>query len=80
MKEKHSIDPKEAPLGYRPVLKATAKPKDDGNICRACDWRKSCQSDTTDFSTFGHRCMAHARRDGQAVLFKLASPQLTLAV
>lgn len=64
------LDPTEAPEGFYAVLKAEAKPADGSNICRACDWRKACQDDATDFSAPGNRCMSHARKDGAAVLFK----------
>jgi hypothetical protein len=74
-------DRNEAPAGYYAVLKSVAKPKDGGNICRACDWRKTCQAAGTDFFAPGHRCMStpvvafrdgktYARRDGASVLFK----------
>lgn len=74
------LDPNEAPEGYYAVLKDKAKPTDDGNICRACDWRKECQKKDTDFSTHNHRCMSYAvvgkdgrelkRNDGCSVVFK----------
>lgn len=60
----------EAPAGYRAVPKATHAPRDGVNICRACDWRKTCQDPDTDFNAHGHRCMSYSRNDGQAVLFK----------
>lgn len=75
-----SYDPKEAPAGYYAVLKADV-PQDQGNLCRFCDWRKTCQDHETDFLAWGHRCSAYAviairdgltyQRDDQcSVLFK----------
>ena len=72
------IDPTEAPLGYYAVLKADAKPRDGGNICRACDYRADCDQ-------FRHRCSSYAvitpdgrelqRRDGCNVVFKRKESQ-----
>lgn len=64
------VDVNEAPSGYYPILKAIAAPKDGSNICRACDWRKTCQDPATDFDEPGHRCMSYSRRDGFGVVFK----------
>lgn len=64
------VDVTEAPSGYYPILKAVAAPKNGSNICRACDWRKTCQDPATDFNMRGHRCMSYSREDGHGVLFK----------
>ena len=76
-----AVDPNEAPEGYVAVLKADARPKDGGNICRACDWRKTCQNPATNFGDHRNRCMDFAvsdggrmlrRNDGCSVVFKKA--------
>ena len=76
-----SVNPNEAPQGYYAVLKPTSEAA-GGNICRHCDWRKTCQdSANTDFLAYGHRCMSYTirafkdgklyqREDGCSVLFK----------
>ena len=80
-----TINPQEAPNGYVAVLKATAKPDDGSNICRACDWRSTCQSPDTDFQRHNHRCMDYpitsfltggtiARDEGCSVVFKHLTP------
>lgn len=80
-------DPSEAPLGYYAVPKEIAKPKDGGNICRACDWRPECQKRETDFTAHNHRCMGYpivsfgdgreiSRRDGCSVVFKRLPPSV----
>jgi len=71
-------NPDEAPKGFYAVLKSSIK--GDANLCRSCDWRKTCQdSENTDFVAYGHRCMAPAvlsrgewfkRDDGCSVVFK----------
>jgi hypothetical protein len=61
-------DPTEAPAGFYAVSKAQAAPRDGGNICRACDWRKECNDPATDLLAHGHRCMSYpvvATRDGK---------------
>ena len=78
-------NPDEAPAGYYAVLKPAMninhhdKTK-QGNICKQCDWRKTCQdSEHTDFLAYGHRCMAvgvisngktYCRTDKCDVIFK----------
>jgi hypothetical protein len=64
------VDVTEAPSGYYPILKAVAAPKEGSNICRVCDWRKTCQDPATDFNLRGHRCMSYSRQDGHGVVFK----------
>lgn len=75
-----TVDPTEAPTGYRAVRKPASTPT-SGNICRQCDWRKQCNDPATDLLAPGHRCMAggviaardgktYQRRDGASVLFK----------
>ena len=74
------VDPNEAPAGFYAVSKASAKPADGSNICRACDWRPQCQDPTTDLTAPGHRCMGYGvrifdgrtieRKDGSSVVFK----------
>lgn len=59
-----------APDGYTAVPKSDAKPRDGSNICRACDWRPTCQMSDTDFSRAENRCMSWAREDGVGVVFK----------
>lgn len=73
-------EPNDAPEGYYAVLKADISP-DGSNICRCCDWRKTCQQEDTDFRNPNHRCMGYAivtpdgqtveRRDGRSVVFKI---------
>jgi hypothetical protein len=74
------LDPTEAPAGYYAVLKPSWSPE-LGNICRACDWRPTCQEPSTDFTISNHRCMDYAvisringrelrRNDGCSVVFK----------
>jgi len=76
-----ALDPTEAPEGYVAVLKADARPRDGGNICRACDWRPRCQDPATNFGDHRNRCMDFAvsdggrmlrRHDGCSVVFKRA--------
>lgn len=80
-----TLDPKEAPEGYVAVLKDIAKPDDGSNICRACDWRSTCQKADTDFQCHNHRCMSYpitsfltgstiAREDECSVVFKRLPP------
>jgi hypothetical protein len=77
------LNPAEAPEGYLAVLKSTVSTKRLGNICRACDWRPTCQQADTDFSMARHRCMSYPvvlakdgstvhREDGCSVVFKRA--------
>jgi len=85
------INPQEAPLGYFAVLKSSVKTDALGNICRACDWRPTCQKQETDFTLHNHRCMDYAvvhteagrevrRIDGCSVVFKrLPSAQTDLS-
>ena len=73
MQTERQINASDAPPGYYAVLKADAKPRDGGNICRACDYRSNCSGDE-------YRCMAYEivthdgktlkREDGRSVLFK----------
>lgn len=73
-------DQRDAPDGYYAVLKAEAKPKDGGNICRACDWRPNCHSGPINEMPRGHNCRGYelvgrdgklyVRADGCSVLFK----------
>ena len=73
MNTRQQINENEAPPGYYAVLKKDAKPRDGGNICRACDWRKDCSGEE-------YRCMAFEiitpdnrtlrREDGCSVVFK----------
>jgi hypothetical protein len=76
-----TLNPLEAPEGYVAVLKSIAKPDDGSNICRACDWRPTCQQPDTDFTNHNHRCMDYTvihrltgqrirRDDGCSVVFK----------
>lgn len=69
--------PDEAPAGYY----ATPKVYRGESICRACDWRETCQDPATDHLAYGHRCMSYAvvavrdgktyqRADGCSVVFK----------
>jgi len=71
----------EAPEGYVAVLKSVHKPAGGANICKACDWRSTCQKADTDFENPNHRCMDFPvisrltgktieRADGCNVLFK----------
>jgi hypothetical protein len=80
IKEK-KLDPTEAPSGYFAVLKSAVATAKLGNICRACDWRKTCQDPATDFTVNNHRCMGYgvisakdgrviARKDESCVVFK----------
>lgn len=80
-----TLNPNEAPEGYIAVLKSIAAPRDGSNICRACDWRSTCQKPDTDFENHNHRCADYpitsfktgleiARKDGCSVVFKLAQP------
>ncbi len=75
------LNPTEAPLGYYAVLKSDVATQALGNICRACDWRKTCQNEDTDLTLHNHRCMSYAvisakdgreiqRNDGCGVVFK----------
>lgn len=76
------IDPNEAPAGFTAVPKNTVP--GSANICRACDWRSTCQHPATDFTAPGNRCMPFpvvtpdgrtiARKDGASVVFKRAQP------
>jgi len=76
-----TLDPSEAPAGYFAVLKAQVATPKLGNICRACDWRSTCQKADTDFTIHNHRCMSYgvvsakdgrhvSRNDGCGVVFK----------
>jgi hypothetical protein len=61
-------NPEEAPVGFFAVSKSIAGHPDGRNICKSCDWRKTCQHPETDFLAYGHRCMSHpvvALRDGK---------------
>lgn len=70
----------DAPIGYYALLKSDAKPKDGGNICRACDFRLECPGVPIDQFPSGHNCRSHelvgtdgklyARADGCSVVFK----------
>lgn len=76
------LDPTAAPEGYRAVLKSDVANARLGNICRACDWRETCQNPDTDFTLPNHRCMSYSvavrgqegltvrRQDGCSVVFK----------
>ena len=79
------LNPQEAPQGYFAVLKSSVKSDALGNICRACDWRPTCQKQDTDFTSHNHRCMDYGvihrvtgqevrRIDGCSVVFKLLPP------
>jgi len=70
----------EAPIGFFAVPKSTLR-QDQGNLCRQCDWRASCQDPATDLLAYGHRCFDYAviafkdgkryqRQDGCSVVFK----------
>lgn len=79
-----TLDPSEAPAGYRAVLKSDARPASPtggyANTCRACDWRAACGDPETDLELHNHRCMDYtiittdgrrlARNDGCSVVFK----------
>lgn len=78
-------DPTEAPAGYHAVLKSSVNTSKLGNICRACDWRKTCQNQETNFTLHNHRCMDYGvisakdgvltqRHDGCSVVFKRSTP------
>lgn len=74
------LNPNEAPAGYFAVLKSEVPTQRQGNICKACDWRPTCQDPDTDFTAPGHRCMSYGvitpdgkvveRQDGCGVVFK----------
>ena len=77
------LNEQEAPSGFYAVLKSSL-PRDMGNLCRFCDWRKECQKTETDFENSNHRCMDFpvisaktgleiARDDGCSVVFKRVS-------
>lgn len=65
------LDEKEAPLGYKAVLKSSVP--QEGNLCRQCDFRSQCNG-------FLYRCMPGVivtasgeeieRQDNCSVLFK----------
>lgn len=63
-----TLNPNEAPAGYVASLKPAYR-HEAGNICRQCDWRKTCQDPATDFNAPGHRCMSYSRQDGVGVIF-----------
>lgn len=74
------LDPKEAPQGYIAVLKSDLRSK-EANLCRQCDWRKTCQDPATDLTLHNHRCVDYTtirridgseimRHDGCSVVFK----------
>lgn len=74
------INTNEAPRGFYAVLKSKL-PKNNGNLCRFCDWRAKCQDPGTDFEDSNNRCMDFpvisantgreiARKDGCSVVFK----------
>lgn len=75
-----TLNPNEAPAGFYAVLKSEVATPSLGNICRACDWRPTCQQPDTDFTAAGHRCMSYSvvtsecklveRQDGCSVVFK----------
>lgn len=82
------LDPTEAPFGYYAVLKTDLATPKLGNICRACDWRKTCQKQDTDFTVHNHRCMSFGvisakdgrviqRNDGRSVVFKQLPPAIS---
>lgn len=65
--DSETCDTTEAPAGFRAMPKASLR-KDQGNLCRQCDWRPECNSPSTDLLAFGHRCMSNAvvaNRDGK---------------
>lgn len=72
-------NPDEAPAGYYATPKAGFDWR-QGNLCRHCDWRPTCQKPDTDFLAYGHRCMSnaivtadgktHQRNDECSVVFK----------
>lgn len=66
----HTVNPSEAPAGFYAVLKSSVATEKLGNICRACDWRPTCQKPDTDFTLHNHRCMSYAvisAKDGRVV-------------
>jgi hypothetical protein len=82
------VQPDVAPEGFIAVAKDRVKTARLGNICRACDWRSSCQDPATDFSRPEHRCMSvpviHqatgrtvARPDRASVVFQRIPPRST---
>ncbi len=75
-----SINEHEAPAGFYAVLKSSL-PKNKGNLCSFCDWRKTCQDPHADFEDSNNRCMGYpitsektekviVRKDGCSVIFK----------
>ena len=78
-------NPDEAPTGFYAFPKAEL-PQAQGNLCRQCDWRKTCQDPETDFLAPGHRCSDYAviadrdgktyqREDQTSVVFKTRKSQ-----
>ena len=74
------VDQNDAPKGFYAVPLAEL-PQDQGNFCRQCDWRKTCNDPQTDPLASGHRCKGHAvisskdgeiyqRNDETSVVFK----------
>lgn len=74
------LDKHEAPMGFYAVLKSDM-PRDKGNLCTFCDWRKHCQDESADFEDSNNRCMDFpiisiktgkeiCREDGCSVVFK----------
>jgi len=81
LKEYKVLNPAEAPEGYYAILKSDIAKMRTDNICRACDWRTTCQKDDTNFTQHNHRCMDQIiihektgneifRYDGCSVVFK----------
>lgn len=64
------FDPNNAPPGFYAVPKA-ALPKDQGNLCRQCDWRPECQRDGDEDGELckTYPCMGYelVTREGQTV-------------
>ena len=84
---KHVVcNPAEAPDGYLAVLKSTVAVPDPetgrvANLCRKCDYRQTCQTDTLErHLQWGHRCadypvvsadgVTYQRDDKASVVFK----------
>jgi hypothetical protein len=64
------FDPTNAPPGFYAVPKAELR-KDQGNLCRQCDWRPECQrsGDEDDRLCEKYPCMGYEviNRDGQTI-------------
>jgi len=75
-----TLNTQEAPTGFYAVLKSSL-PKESGNLCQFCDFRKTCQTDGWDRQDSNNRCMSYPitsfktgetieRKDGCSVVFR----------